>query len=88
MFKTDGWKLHRQSVNNDHDVFRFEIHHRQAGQGDEPEGITFLDTFFPNEAIDDLVQCQLHVIVIDNDYGDDDLYFKHYSTLEGDACKL
>lgn len=40
--------------------------------GDELEGITYFDGKFPGFA------GQLHVVMVDVDVGDDDLYFKHF----------
>jgi len=82
VFRVSDGRLINQSDMNDM-PFKFEYH--EGRFGDEPEGLTYWDLADKN--IPNLTG-QLHVVMIDNDAGNDDLYFKHYSLPCGQRCRL
>jgi hypothetical protein len=56
--------------------FNFE-HHGGVICDEEPEGIDFFDT--TGRGIPHVPDSQLHVLLLRNELGDDDIYLKHYS---------
>jgi hypothetical protein len=59
---------------NGYGPFNFETH---PGTDDEAEGLDWLDVRGLN--VPGIPDGQLHLVMIDNDWPKDDLYFKHYS---------
>lgn len=56
--------------------FNYEFHPGWACSGEEPEGITIWD--LENGRAPGIAG-KLHILMLDNDAGDDDIYFKHYT---------
>ena len=57
--------------------FNYEFHPAWRCSGEEPEGMTIWD--LDGSSAPPQVAGGLHVLMLDNDIGDDEVYFKHYT---------
>lgn len=73
---TDTAILQARSENG-YGPFNFETHIRRFRLGDETEGLDWLDV--RGLKLPGIPDGQLHLVMIDNDIQQDDLYLKHYS---------
>jgi len=72
-------------------TFTFEFHPGDIWNRNEPEGIDIWDLDAAEYNYLDGPKGQIHVNMIDNfpdEPSNDDLYFKHYTTAQGDECRI
>ena len=86
----NGWyEVDHSEVDAEH--FKFEFHPdpdpSEICVEDEPEGITIWNLEKPGVDVPGM-SGQIHVLMIDNNMELDGLYFKHYTTSDGDRCKI
>jgi hypothetical protein len=86
VFDTTTWNLVAKST-NEGGTGGFYYQFQHGGRYEEPEGLTYWDLTQDQRAstVSPLLNSQLHVIMLDNDYtsvigdtSEDDLYLKHY----------
>lgn len=71
-FNTTTWRRIKHSSYSNR-PFKFSW---EPGEGEEPEGLTIWDL---DNGRAPGIRGQLHVMLLDNDLGEDDVYIKHYS---------
>ena len=81
----NGYLFDRSTNGYGHFNFDWEVDCDEYCLCDEPEGITIWDL---DNGDAPGISGQIHVLMIDNDAGWDDLYFRHYSTSSRDQCKI
>lgn len=74
VFDTSTWRRVEKSTNG-YGLFNYEFH-PTFDEAEEPEGLTYWDL---DDGRAPGIRGQLHVFMLDNDLGSDEVYFKHYT---------